>query len=653
MIAKMNTKMTTKIKVKVKSKSSLKSTIIVWFFLVSVVPLTFFLGLTLVTFQDSLQREILKRLESRKEEIQNFLTEQSSKNRAALQSTFQKMQAEPSFFANPRLVIDQLIKADVSHQTSLFSPQGKLLVQGLKSSNANQKNKLLEPDADIFLKPELILQASRSNELLMTESSPQKDISLVQVTALKSPQGILMGFVEQIIFLNSDLLGDLKNRTKLDFLILSNEGSLIASTQKDFFDFPEKNIKNLVDLKSNAFTEFKLQSNEYFLLIQPLAWGQTHFYIGLMISKAPVQETLKKINTLFITFVILLMLILLLLVTLLSHYVVKPLQDLLRKTQEIAHADFFSEIPVKSDHEIGRLTESFNQMGERVVASRNELKSKIRELESAQAQLVHNSKMASLGQLVAGVAHELNNPIGYIYSNMDQLKKYLDQLIQFSYQAADQPGQMGDLWKKYDIDFLAHDIPKLIQSCSEGALRTKDIVQGLKNFSRMEEGQEKTFSLHESIDNSLELLQYEIKDRIQIHKTYGDIPLFFGRPSEINQVFMNILTNAVQAIQGQGEIWISSFFSKDQQGEKISISIQDSGPGISNSIKEKIFDPFFSTKEIGKGTGLGLSISYGIVVRHQGEIQVHDRSAGPGSNFVVTLPVLKETRPNASVQTSF
>jgi two-component system NtrC family sensor kinase len=189
--------------------------------------------------------------------------------------------------------------------------------------------------------------------------------------------------------------------------------------------------------------------------------------------------------------------------------------------------------------------------------------------------------------------------------------------------------------EKIDFDYVQKDLPRLIQSCEDGARRTRDIVVGLRNFSRLEEAQIKEVDIHESLDTTLQLLTGELKNRIKVVKKYSSLPPITCYPSQLNQVFMNILSNAAQAIEGEGEIRIET---KKSGKNRILISIHDSGVGMSKSTVEKIFDPFFTTKGLGQGTGLGLSISYGIIQNHGGEIRV-ESEPGKGTEFIIELPI--------------
>jgi hypothetical protein len=264
----------------------------------------------------------------------------------------------------------------------------------------------------------------------------------------------------------------------------------------------------------------------------------------------------------------------------------------------------------------------------------------IEKMKRIQEQLVHSEKMASLGQLVAGIAHEINNPVNFISSNMTPLKQYIHdmkQLIaQYDTQWTPESQQQALTAFKEDIefDFLIEDLDVLLQDIETGAARIKHIVQDLRNFSRLDEAELKTIDLHESLDTTLNLLGHMYEKRITVHKHYGDLPPVECYAGQMNQVFMNLLANAGQAIPQTGNVWITTRYD----GQQVVIRIRDDGNGIPDEILPKIFDPFFTTKDVGEGTGLGLSISYGILEKHQGEIQV-ESEVGQGTEFIITLPV--------------
>ncbi len=266
------------------------------------------------------------------------------------------------------------------------------------------------------------------------------------------------------------------------------------------------------------------------------------------------------------------------------------------------------------------------------------------QLSDTREQLVQSEKLASIGQLAAGVAHEINNPIGYVYSNIGSLEKYIDDLFRLmkAYQAAEsvipqpQAGELAGLRKKVDFDFLQEDIPVLMGESKEGISRVKKIVQDLKDFSRVDSTQEWQWAnLHQGLDSTINIAANEIKYKADVVKEYGNLPEVECIPSQLNQVFMNLLVNAAHAMGPErGRITVRTGVS----GDKVWVEIADSGCGIPEEIRQKIFDPFFTTKPVGKGTGLGLSLSYGIVQNHNGKIEL-DSVVGQGSTFRITLPI--------------
>ena len=269
-------------------------------------------------------------------------------------------------------------------------------------------------------------------------------------------------------------------------------------------------------------------------------------------------------------------------------------------------------------------------------------------LSDAQDQLVQSEKLASIGQLAAGVAHEINNPIGYVYSNIGSLETYLEDVFRLleAYAAAESElpettrAKLQKLKKEIDVDFLKEDLPTLMGESKEGITRVKKIVQDLKDFSHVDSTSEWQFvDLHKGIDSTLNIVNNEIKYKADVIKEYGDIPEVECMPSQINQVVMNLAVNAAHAMgEARGQITVRT--GRDGN-ERVWIEVADNGSGIPEEIRQKIFDPFFTTKPIGKGTGLGLSLSYGIIQNHHGSIEV-DSEVGKGTTFRITLPVQQQ-----------
>ncbi len=276
----------------------------------------------------------------------------------------------------------------------------------------------------------------------------------------------------------------------------------------------------------------------------------------------------------------------------------------------------------------------------RQLETRNiELAQQKEQLERLQAQIIHSEKMASLGQLSAGVAHELNNPVGFVHANLEILNGHIGTLIKF-YDENNVSGTVGPCphCSSMSIDYpvLLGDIDSIIMDCRSGADRIRDIVQNLRTFSRLDEAEYKTTYIHEGIDATFRLLsRYFSSGSISIEREFSQIPPFNGFSSQLNQVWMNLLANAAQAIGSTiGTVKVKTWNDE----ENIYIAISDTGAGIAVEHVNRIFDPFFTTKPVGEGTGLGLSISFGIVQRHGGSISV-DTALGVGTTFTVRLPM--------------
>lgn len=264
------------------------------------------------------------------------------------------------------------------------------------------------------------------------------------------------------------------------------------------------------------------------------------------------------------------------------------------------------------------------------------------ELKETQAQMLQQEKMATIGQLAAGVAHEINNPTGFIMSNLGSLGKYTERLICMineqaeainSFGSAEVKNKLAETRKQLKIDHILSDASSLIAESLEGAERVKKIVQELKCFSRVDDAEFKPASLPECLDSTINIVWNELKYKASLKKEYGDVPLINCYPHQLNQVFMNLLVNAAHAIEKEGEISIKTWCDHDSAF----VSISDTGRGIPEEIRSKIFDPFFTTKDIGKGTGLGLSISYDIIKRHGGNISV-ESIVGVRTTFTLSLP---------------
>ena len=292
------------------------------------------------------------------------------------------------------------------------------------------------------------------------------------------------------------------------------------------------------------------------------------------------------------------------------------------------------------------LVKKYNQELEYQVEERTaELRQTVQNLQQTQAQLVQSEKMSSLGQMVAGVAHEINNPVNFISGNLEPAITYMQDLLELVglYQKyyPNPIDEIEEFREEIELEFLREDAPQLLSSMKIGTDRIRDIVRQLRNFSRLDEADMKPVDIHEGIDNTLLILQHRIES-IEMIKDYGDLPLVECYAGQLNQVFMNILANAIDVLESDdsnnkpGQIEIRTEVVKQNY---VTVRISDNGPGIASEVRKRIFDPFFTTKPVGKGTGLGLSISYQIIVdKHKGSL-VCESSPETGTEFIIEIPV--------------
>ena len=264
-------------------------------------------------------------------------------------------------------------------------------------------------------------------------------------------------------------------------------------------------------------------------------------------------------------------------------------------------------------------------------------------LQRTQSQLIQAEKMSGLGQMMAGIAHEVNNPLNFINGNLSHIDSYVQDLLTllnlYQKHFPQATPEITDYTEEIDLEFLQNDLPRLVSSLQMGGHRIQDIILSLRNFSRLDEAEQKDVDLHEGIDSTLLILNHKLKPDIEVVRDYGYLPKILCYPAQLNQVFMNILSNAADALLETDikskQIVIQTSLNNSKQ---VCIRIQDNGSGIPPEIKEKIFTPFFTTKPIGKGTGLGLSISYQIIEKHEGTIEVISE-LGKGTEFIIKIPI--------------
>jgi PAS domain S-box-containing protein len=315
--------------------------------------------------------------------------------------------------------------------------------------------------------------------------------------------------------------------------------------------------------------------------------------------------------------------------------------DIINKNEEIQ----------RQSEELFKQAEHLLILNKELELRKNILEDTLEKLKSTQSQLVESEKMVILGQLTAGIAHEINNPINFINSGIEGLKQAFEQIIdllnkyeQLTPENAKQKiKEVQDVKKNIDYSNLLIDVDQLTKDIKSGVIRTIEIIKGLRTFSRLDENDLKKIDLHSNIDSTLVILRNKYINKIEVEKQYGDIPEVECYPGKINQVLLNIIVNAVQAIENEGRIFISTELSNYNNTKCILLKIRDTGKGMTEDIKKKIFEPFYTTKEAGEGTGLGLSISFSIIENHCGAIKV-DSEPGEGTTFSIYLPVVHQKK---------
>lgn len=631
-------------------RKSLRSLLMMWLIMFSVVPLAFVTGYSLVKYEQAIDQELAQRLDGNLREIEVTLQEyrsemiEKSRRHASDNALIVFLTSRQTNQLRERAI--QLMRSHFTSQMQIFDRDGLAQVSLYKNNDEIERRQSEEQKlqlSDAFLR-----QLKNRNSLQTVDLYGDKKLDLISFTKIRAANGNLVGYVEEFVPLDTQSLLNWRKRINAEIMIFT-EGSdplkrKAVATHPDLKDLQTRQgfFTNQYKEVGDELFELNIRTVPYGFSIHQMDWGDSKIFVAIGASKQATKAVLANVKSAFFTVVGCVFFLLVVLSLVMSRRLLRPLNDLLSAIEKADPEGGIPEVPSTSENELGILIESFNEMSQKVQGAQRTLRGKIRELEQAnqenrdtQAKLVHAAKMASLGQLVAGIAHELNNPISFIYSNMDHMRDYTQKLIHLVNVGEKNPSNLEKEKDKAEFDYIVKDMPKLIQSCEEGARRTRDIVLGLRNFSRLEEAKVKEVDIHEGIDSTIGLLGSELRSRIQLIKHYGKLPKVMCYPSQLNQVFMNVLSNAIHAIKDQGEIVVTT---KAVKNNRVEISIRDNGVGMSPETREKLFDPFFTTKDVNQGTGLGMSITYGIIEKHGGDITVKSQ-LGKGTEFIISLPV--------------
>lgn len=434
---------------------------------------------------------------------------------------------------------------------------------------------------------------------------------------------------------------------KVDFSLIFLE----TINQLDSLGHNQYQFKAYMD--NNVITQTKHFSDDNLSYMTSLA--SIPIMIEILTPKSIIQNSINRLENNLIMFSLIFSFIAIFILSFLtSKFIASPLNKLKNDIDNASNSyDEIVTFKKRTANEIVIVGKAFNKMHQRLIKRSELLEKKNKELKSTQEQLIQNEKMASIGQLAAGVAHEINNPTGFVKTNLETMKEYshiIKQLLNivsplFYNHDEDKAdvqlmlNQIEELNKKEDLKFILNDIDSILTESLDGTKRIQKIVQGLRNFARQDKEALIKGNINTPIENAINLARNEIKYKCKIHKKLGNIPDNICNIDQLTQVFVNLLINASHAIKKPGDIYI---VSKYKNG-KIIIKFADNGVGIPEENLSKLFDPFFSTKEVGKGTGLGLAISLGIIEKHNGTIEVCSK-VGRGTCFTIKLPTSKKLK---------
>ena len=597
-----------------------------------------------------------KELTQKKQEIQNM----SSK----LYQLYKEIEALQGKISIQKTDLVNLTNQSQEQQKNLYAKS--IILYNQKKEIENREKQLIERDSEIRLKQEKIenygqVLNSQKAEIAKRQTTIESQRSTLdeqgkvlnyQIERIRTQQTflyllvalILMAIALIFVIYRNFIINRQRNREleKLSIVARETDNAVVIANEKGEFEWVNEGFTRMYGYGFDQFLEtkgktlleassYKYIDNELNVLYQEKRTvtyeASTHNKDGRTIwvhsTITPILDEDRNIKKLII--------------------IDSDITQL--KEAELAIVGKNEEIQRQSE-ELFDQTEQLMALNKELEIKKNILEDALKKLKNTQTQLVESEKMIILGQLTAGIAHEINNPINFINSGIEGVKIAFEQLIILlnkydkitADNAKDQLSTIIAYKQEIDYPNLLTDINQLTKDVKSGINRTVEIVKGLRTFSRLDESDLKFIDLHKNIDSTLTILRNKFDNKIKIEKDYGDIPDIECYPGKINQVLLNILVNAVQAIKGEGQISIKTNLKEKEDQKFVEIFINDTGLGMTDDTKKRIFEPFFTTKDAGEGTGLGLSITHNIIELHQGSIEVAS-VLGEGSAFTILLPV--------------
>ena len=517
----------------------------------------------------------------------------------------------------------------------------------------------------------IILITTVLNYMRLTseESLENYVTTTTKLFATTTKDAVLSFDLASLQYFAEDILG---NQGLLYARIFDSDNNLLAKGgDAQYVNTPFQLDNNFQDVDDSIYDA------NAFILVNGTRYGR----IEMGFSIEEIEKSVSEARWLAATIAIVEMLLVALFSFILGVYLTKQLKVLRNSARQIAAGDLDQEINITENDEIGEVAHSFNTMvlslkeankksseyleelsnvnkhledrvqqrTNKILRQKDKLESAYQQLKNTQEQLVQSEKMASIGQLAAGVAHEINNPVAFVKSNLSSLSSYINtyqELLVKQQAVLDKINNRDDValqkeiesLEQYkqdnDVEFINEDIQTLVSESIDGTQRVSEIVQGLKVYSRASDELMQQCDINVCLQDTLKMLNNELKYNCEVLTQYGDLPLLSGNQGKLTQVFTNLIVNAIQSMDGNGTLTVNTAVTEGN----ICIVIRDTGKGISKENMSKLFDPFFTTKAVGEGTGLGLSISQGIINDHNGTISVKSE-VGQGSSFIIHLPI--------------